>query len=195
MAFEADARLKLRPAGPLKAGEQNEIPLALEGPPISCITVDMTESSAVSRHADGSPYIVYTPTRLGSVEIVLMAFFSDGGFSITKAEMQVVPSDRVPAALIIQAGGSPERDTDSLSLDLNDNRKNQDPAYWEHLYPAAYYLNTKKPVEITPDYLQFSVKQSREKPVIEVSPDGGIKPLRVGDALMGISFGKTTSET
>jgi hypothetical protein len=50
MGFEADARLKLLPTGPLKAGEPNEIPLALEGPPISCITDDLNEFSVVSRH-------------------------------------------------------------------------------------------------------------------------------------------------
>ncbi len=195
MGFEADARLKLFPTGPLKAGEPNEIPLALEGPPISCITVDLNEFSVVSRHPDGSSYVVYTPTRLGRAQFVIMAFFSDGGFSMAKADMQVIPSGRSPAALILHAVGSPDRDTDVLSLGLKDDRWNQDSAYWEHLYPAAYYLNTKKPVEITADYLQFSVKQSKEKPVIQVSQDGGIKPLRIGDALLGISFGQINRET
>jgi hypothetical protein len=55
-------------------------------------------------------------------------------------------------------------------------------------------VNAKKPVEITPDYLQFSVKQSREEPVVELSQDGGIKALRAGDALLGVTFGKITRE-
>ncbi|WP_348261542.1 hypothetical protein P8935_17275 [Telmatobacter sp. DSM 110680] len=195
MEFEVDSRLKLRPTGPLKAGEQNEIPLTLEGPPISCLWVDGKEQASVRRHADGSPYVVITPTRLGTTPLGIMTFFTDGGFSQRQEEVKIVPSDRAPAALILHSSGSPDRDTDVLSLGLKDDRWNRDSAYWEHLFPVAYYLNTKKPVEVTPDYLQFSVKQSKEKPVIEVSQDGGIKPLRVGDALLGILFGQTRRET
>jgi hypothetical protein len=111
-----------------------------------------------------------------------------------KGDVDVVPSDRAPAAFILQLGGSPDRDTDLLRIALNDRRWSQTPTQWERLYAAAYYLGSKKPVEVDPAHLRYTIKQPKGKPVIEVSADGGIRPLRIGDALFSVTFGQLTRE-
>ena len=194
-----EGRIELKPDGPLKAGEPNEIPLVVHGPSVSCVLIgqtgaDRAETLPILHRQDGTPYIVFIPTRLGKTEIAIWGVFSDGGFSSANTTVEVAPSDRVPAALILQSGGSPDRDTDLLRIGLSDRRWNQTPTQWERLYAAAYYLDSKKPVEIDPAYLRYSVKQLKGKPAIEVSQDGGMRPLGIGDALLSITFGKITRE-
>ncbi len=195
LPFGADGRMKLLSTGPLKAGEPNEISIALTGPPVNCIFIDAVELAELHHRANGTSYVVVTPTEMGKVPLVLMAFFSDGGFGTLQTEMEVVPSDRTPTALILQGSGEPGSDTALVRLSLKDSRWNQDPAYWEHVYAAAFYPDSKKPVEIAPEFLKFAFKQSREKPVLEIAKDGGFKPLRTGDALLSVTFGNTTRET
>jgi hypothetical protein len=129
---------------------------------------------------------------MGKVGVRLRAQFPDDGFSKLDGEVDVEPSDREPAALIMQLGGVPS-DTDLLRLGLDDPKWRSENN-WEHLYPTAYYLDSKQPVYISKEYLHLAVKQPDGQPVVELREDGGIRPLRLGDALLVATFGKTTRE-
>lgn len=201
--FQADSRIDVDRGAPLKGGESNELTLLLHGPPIPCIEIEETAESApvdqtfndvpVLRRSDGSQYVLFTPVRLGRVGVRLFALFPDGGYSRLETELDVEPSDREPAALILQLGGVPGRDNDLLRLGLNDPRW-QSPNHWERLYPAAYYLDSKQPLSIDGSHLRFEVKQPNGEPIVELSEDGGIRPLRLGDALLTVTFGKTSRD-
>jgi hypothetical protein len=200
--FVANGRIELATSAPLRAGEPNELTLVLHGPPIGCIRIEETafggpvgETShnvPIRRRSDGSQYVLFAPVRMGKVGVRLMAQFPDGGFSRLDGEVDVEPSDREPAALIMRLGGVPY-DTDLLHLDLNDPKWRSENN-WERLYPAAYYLDSKQPVYISKEYLHLAVKQPDGQPVVELREDGGIRPLRLGDALLVATFGKTTRE-
>jgi hypothetical protein len=200
--FVANGRIELATSAPLKAGEPNELTLVLHGPPIGCIRIEETafggpvdETShnvSIHRRSDGSQYVLFTPVHMGMVGVRLTAQFPDGGFSRLDGEVDVEPSDREPAALILRLGGVPY-DTDFLHLDPNDPKWRSENN-WELLYPAAYYLDSKQPVYISKEYLHLAVKQPDGQPVVELREDGGIRPLRVGDALLVATFGKTTRE-
>jgi hypothetical protein len=200
--FVANGRIELATSAPLKAGEPNELTLLLNGPPIACIRIEETvfdgpvnetsHSVSIHRRSDGSQYVLFVPVRMGKVGVRLMAHFPDGGFSRVDGEVDVEPSDREPAALIMRLGGVPS-DTDLLRLGL-DNPRWRSENNWEYLYPTAYYLDSKQPVPISKEYVHFSVKQPDGQPVVELREDGGIRPLRLGDALLVATFGKATRE-
>jgi hypothetical protein len=198
--FVANGRVELATSAPLKAGEPNELTLVLHGPPIGCLIIEETafggpiaetsHRASIHRRSDGSQYVLFAPVHMGKVGVRLRSQFPDGGFSRLDGEVEVVPSDREPAALILSLGGV---DTDFLHLDPNDPKWRSENN-WERLYPAAYYLDSKQPVYISKEYLHLAVKQPNGQPVVELREDGGIRPLRVGDALLVATFGKTTRE-
>jgi hypothetical protein len=200
--FVANGRVELATSAPLKAGEPNELTLVLHGPPIGCLIIEETafggpvaetsHRASIHRRSDGSQYVLFAPVHMGKVGVRLRVQFPDGGFSRLDGEVNVEPSDREPAALIMRIGGVPE-DTNLLRLGL-DNPKWRSENNWEYLYPAAYYLDSKQPVYISKEYLHLAVKQPDGQPVVELREDGGIRPLRLGDALLVATFGKTTRE-
>ena len=200
--FVADGRIELTTSAPLKAGEPNELTLVLHGPPIGCIWIEETvlggpvnetgHHASIHRRSDGSQYVLFVPVRMGKVGVRLMAQFPDGGGANLNGEVDVEPSDREPAALIMRLGGGAS-DTDLLRFGLDDPKWRSENN-WEYLYPAAYYLDSKPPVELSNEYVHFAVKQPDGQPVVELREDGGIRPLRLGDALLVATFGKATRE-
>jgi hypothetical protein len=152
--FVANERIELATSAPLKAGEPNELTLVLHRPPIGCIWIKETvlggpvnetgHHASIHRRSDGTQYVLFVPVRMGKVGVRLMAQFPDGGGSNLDGEVDIEPSDREPAALIMRIGGVPE-DTDLLHLDPNDRRWRSENN-WEYLYLAAYYLDSKQPV-------------------------------------------------
>lgn len=200
--FVANGRVELSTSAPLKAGEPNELTLVLHGPPLGCLIIEETafggpiaetsHRASIHRRSDGSQYVLFAPVHMGKVGVRLRAQFPDGGFSQVDGEVDVEPSDREPAALIMGLGGVPD-DHDFLHLDPNDPKWRSENN-WERLYPVAYYLDSKQPVYISKEYLHLAVKQPDGQRVVELREDGGIRPLRVGDALLVATFGKTTRE-
>jgi hypothetical protein len=202
--FLADDRIGIDAGAPLKAGDINELTLVLRGPSIECVTVQETGymDSPVSenlhiwrvrRSSSGAFYVPFTPTRLGEVGVRITGTFPDGGLARLKAKVNSVPSDREPALLMMEVAG-PGRDTDMWRLALDDPEW-KEPDHWFHFWSSAYYLDSKLPAEIDRSYLRFSVKQPLGDPVVEMSEDGGLRPLRVGDALLETRFGNATRET
>ncbi len=200
--------MQLIPGPPLQAAQPNELRLILAGPPLKCIGIEQREPGSqgplaqtdrlvpVLHHADGTPYVLFTPILLGKVGVNLNAFFPDGGISSLRSTVDVIPPARDPALLMIQVGGLPGRDNDLFRLGLSDPRwKSTAPAHWEYLYPAAYYTDFSLPVTIDRGFLHFHVKQPPDNPVIELNQDGGMRPLRAGEALLETTFGNITRET
>jgi hypothetical protein len=192
-------------SAPLKAGEVNALTLVLHGPSIDCLMVEETgfEGSPVTenvhtvrvrRNSNGSLYVPFTPTRLGKVGVRITGLFSDGGFGRLESTVDSEPSDREPALPMMQVGGVPGQDIDMWRLGLDDPQW-QSTDQWFHFWSSAYYLDSRLPAEIDRSDLHFAVKQPQENPVIELSDDGGIRPLRAGDALLETTFGNTTRET
>jgi hypothetical protein len=203
--FLAGDRIGLNLSAPLKGGEVNELTLVLHGPPISCVSIEEDEatgvpvsetvhSTRVFRRSDGSQYVLFTPVRLGKVGIQIGALFPDGGLTRFESTVEVEPSDSEPALLMMQAGGGPGTDIEMWRLGLNDSEW-QSRDEWFHLWSSAYCLDSKLPVQIDRAYMHFAVKQPQDNLVIELSDDGGMRPLRVGDALLETTFGTTTRET
>ena len=200
--FFANDRIGLDLSAPLKAGEANELTLVLHGPPVACVSIEETYAwggpvsetshfARVLRRSDGSQYVPFTPVRLGKVGVRITASFPDGGLARLESMVEVGPSDREPALLMMHAGGM---DTDMWRLGLDDPDW-QSRDHWFHLWSSAYYLDSKLPAVIDRAYLHFAVKQPQNNPVIELNDDGGMRPLRVGDALLETTFGNITRET
>lgn len=207
------------PSTPLKLVEKAEISLILHDKGLTSLAVSQRryldpehkiydaygiyggdQTLPVHYRPDGSGYIEVIPLRLGEIELSLSGSFPDRAFDQNSIFVQVEPSQRKPEALVAASMGAPDSDRDILRLDLHDSpivdSWVQDPKRRAYLFPAAYYLDFPVPIELDRSFVHFAVKQPEDAPVIDFDPaTGGMRPLRVGAAMVETSFGGLTKRT
>jgi hypothetical protein len=204
------------PSTPLKIAEKAEISLVLHDKGLARVDASQRryldpahkivdvygirgglQTLPVLYRPDGSAYIDFVPLRLGEIELTVSGIFADRVFDRSSTFLQVEPSQRKPAALIVAQAGMPDRDTDTLRLNLDDSHDGaQHPKDKTYLYPAAYYYDLQVPIVVDRPYARFAVRQDEDDPVIDFDQaTGGMRPLRRGAAMVETSYGGLVRRT
>jgi hypothetical protein len=196
------------PQHQLKLVEESEIPLDIHAPGLVTVNTyqvqyrfkggldpDLVYGSHVTlpilHQADGSSYIKIIPMRLGEVTVDLSGAFPDGGIFHKNVILNVIPSDRKPAKLVVGRLGSPQSPSRMIFMHLGGDRN-----YRSSLNVNAQYDNVKDLIRIDAAFARFAVRTRSNGPVIRLDESTGvITPANVGEALVETYFGGKTNFT
>ena len=143
----------------------------------------------VLQHENGDYYIEVIPLRLGRSRLSLFGRFPDGGIFSKRLSILTEPPVQVPKKLVVGTGTSPDRSTPKLRMHL-------DPPNTAFLVPDATYEGLNQILRIDAHFAQFSIRASRDKPILRIDPaTGRITPLAAGDAIVDTSYGGRTVPT
>ena len=201
--FQADERVTITgPDRPLLLGQCSEISLKLATKGLVSINVEQDigddpfdtifggiANVPVLQHENGDYYIEVIPLRLGRSRLSLFGRFPDGGIFSKRLSILTEPPSQVPKKLIVGSGTSPDRSTPKLRMHL-------DPPNTAFLVPDATYEGLTQILRIDAHFAQFSIRASRNKPILRIDPaTGRITPLAAGDAIVDTSYGGRTVPT
>jgi len=130
----------------------------------------------ITRRAGSMIYATVTLTVLGPVTFRITALFSDGGISITNASTTVLLPDAPPATLVGDANFQQVR----LGLGEGENLY--------VLHPQAVYATAPDSKIDVKRFARYRVIANRDSPAVEVTPDGSIRSLRPGKAVVEVRF-------
>jgi hypothetical protein len=192
-AFLAPERLTASiPSEPVGLGQAVRIPLQLSGPSVVDIAVDQIGPGGRLRNESngepvgsgrarilgqgaGSATIEVTPLALGSITLRVSVLFADGGLATRDFHLNVVPSAQGLEQFDLNKGFK------VLALVLDDREQDRQA----YLFPEAQYKGLQDPVYLDgSDLLHLTVDQPEDDPVIQVDPNGLIRALRPGNAII-----------
>jgi hypothetical protein len=179
----------------LKLAEPNEIRMDLHGyKAISAISTwgyydvdghliyppNNNTQEAVQYDADGSSYVTFIPTKLGTLSLTVAIRFEDGRVVNDVVNVQVGLPDRKPDRLIVSQTSIPDKDADTLYLDLSTK---------EWLHPEAFYHDVSQPMIIDAKYVKFNMTTLDNDPPITLDKSTGlITALHSGHALIETKY-------
>lgn len=185
---------------PLKLGEENEIPLLLNGFKVisaearwmyytktGSLPFSMHKKKVkVLYHADGSAYVKISPKKFGRIQLSIGACFEDGSFAEAIIDAEVIFPDRKPEKFLIARGAwsGCTITSGTIYLDLSKSFKG------EIICPIILYKGEVHRVRIPAKDVSFKLITASENdpPIILDESTGSIEALHIGHALIQATF-------
>lgn len=215
--FEADARIEILLSGATaEFGVTTKLPIRLHGPEVLAMTLyqertqrfsgqapgiheepafeEEAQSDKILREASGSLAIQVRALETRMAKFRIDVLFADGGVAEERFSLPVkLPSER-PARLInsIEDGGPgmPVVQVTTLHLLVTP------PGNARTLFPYVSFDEKTAALPLSPQDVDFSVKQAKAAPVISLdTATGTITALRLGHALVKMRFDGVESNT
>lgn len=215
--FEADARIEILLSGATaEFGVTTKLPIRLHGPEVLAMTLyqertqrfsgqapgiheepafeEEAQSDKILREANGSLAIQVRALETRMAKFRIDVLFADGGVAEERFSLPVkLPSER-PARLInsIEDGGPgmPVVQVTTLHLLVTP------PGNARTLFPYVSFDEKTAALPLSPQDVDFSVKQAKAAPVISLdTATGTITALRLGHALVKMRFDGAESNT
>lgn len=196
-SFDANARLSISPpTGPFALAQPFDLQINVGGWQTQRIFsgVDEDTGGGAGNQYDGRPVsgpalitqddgpvktIRIVPVQLGEVTVQVVVQYTDGGFAMKEAKVNVTGSG--PGLSRLQLANF------AVMPLVADGGKTSSQQY---LMPVVFYSHLKYPIYLNDSkQIQLTVQQPEDNPIVKVDPDGLIHALQPGTAVVVGSFG------